>query len=142
MKNMVVQSNELKKTCCFYVSEFHLEMILMPYIREKIEQDITIISDKNLKETLDILINKVNLNEEIKQKVQNLGWEGNRKIKENSNVIIIGEKSFIENKNKEINNKNVLSVLDCYDFEKEKDNIANIIKNYNNSLNTMGITSF
>ena len=40
---MVVQNKRIEKTCCFYVSEFHLEMILVPYINEKINENITII---------------------------------------------------------------------------------------------------
>ena len=139
---MVVQNNKLEKTCCFYVSEFHLEMILIPYINKKIEEKITILTEKNLKETLNILINKVNLSEDNKQKILKLGWDGDKEIKENSNIIIIGSKKFIENKNEEIKNKNAVSVLDCYDFEKEKNDINNIVKKYKNSLNTMGITSF
>lgn len=139
---MVVQNNKIEKTCCFYVSEFHLEMILIPYINEKIEENITILTEKNLKETMNILINKVNLSEENKQKILKLGWDGDKEIKENSNIIIIGSKKFIENKNEEIKNKNAVSVLDCYDFEEEKNDINNIVKKYKNSLNTMGIISF
>ena len=33
---MVVQEETKEKNCCFYVSEFHLEMILLPYINELI----------------------------------------------------------------------------------------------------------
>ena len=41
---MVVQDERKEKLCCCYVSEFHLEMILVPYINKKIEekQEITI----------------------------------------------------------------------------------------------------
>lgn len=139
---MVVQNERKEKTCCFYVSEFHLEMILVPYINEKINEDITILTEKKLRETLEILISKMNLNEENKEKILKLGWDGEEKIKENSNIIIVGSKEFIKNKNEELENKNVLSVLDCYDFEKEKDDMENIVKQYKNSLNTLGKNTF
>jgi len=139
---MVVQNERLEKTCCFYVSEFHLEMILVPYINEKIDENITILTQKNLKETLELLTSKMNLKQEVKQKILELGWEGQEKIKENSNIIIIGSKEYIENKNEEIKNKNAISVLDCYNFEEEKENINNIIKGYKNSLNTLGKNTF
>ena len=135
---MVVQNERLEKTCCFYVSEFHLEMILVPYINEKIEENITIFTEKKLKETLEILISKMNLKEENKEKILQLGWDGDEIIKENSNVIIIGSTEYIKEKNKEIENKNAVSVLDCYDFEQEKNNINNIVINYKNVLNTLG----
>lgn len=139
---MVVQNERKEKTCCFYVSEFHLEMILVPYINEKIDENITILTEKKLRETLKILISKMNLKEENKEKILKLGWDGEEEIKENSNVIIIGSKEFIKNKNEEIKDKNVLSVLDCYDFEKEKDDMENIVKQYKNSLNTLGKNTF
>lgn len=139
---MVVQNERKEKTCCFYVSEFHLEMILVPYINEKINEDITILTEKKLRKTLEILISKINLNEENKEKILKLGWDGEEKIKENSNIIIIGSKEFIKNENEKLENKNVLSVLDCYDFDKEKDHIDNIVKQYKNTLNTLGKKPF
>ena len=139
---MVVQDERKQKTCCFYVSEFHLEMILVPYINEKIEEKITILTEKNLKETLTILISKMNLKEENKQKILELGWDGKNKVQENSNIIIIGSKKYIAQKNKEIEEINVMSILDCYDFEEEKNNINDIIPKYQNTLNTLGKNNF
>lgn len=139
---MVVQNKRLEKTCCFYVSEFHLEMILVPYINEKIEENITILTEIKLKETLEILISKMNLKQENKEKILKLGWNGENEIKENSNIIIIGSRQFIEKKNKELENRNALSVLDCYNFEEEGDNINNIVSGYENMLNTLGKNNF
>ena len=117
-------------------------MILVPYINKKIEENIKILTEKKLKETLEILISKMNLKEENKQKILQLGWDGEKIIKENSNIIIIGSKEYIKNKNEEIENKNAISVLDCYEFEEEKDNINNIVKQYKNTLNTLGKNNF
>lgn len=139
---MVVQNRRLEKTCCFYVSEFHLEMILVPYINQKIEESITILTEKKLRETLDILISKINLKEENKSKILQLGWNGEDVIRENSNVIIIGSNEYIKQKNKELENKKAVSVLDCYDFEQEKNNINDIVKKYENVLNTLGKNNF
>ena len=139
---MVVQNKRLEKTCCFYVSEFHLEMILVPYINEKIEENITILTEKNLTNTLEILISKMNLKEENKEKILNLGWDGEKEIKENSNIIVIGSREYIKKKNKELENKKTVSVLDCYDFEEEKNNMNNIIEEYEKSLNTLGKNNF
>ena len=137
---MVVQDKRQEKTCCFYVSDFHLEMILIPYINEKIDENIVIVTEKKLKETVKILISKMNLKKENKEKILNLGWDGEEKIKENSNIIIIGTKEFIKNKNNEI--KNAVSVLDCYNFEEEKLHMEDILKEYKNTLNTLGKSNF
>lgn len=139
---MVVQNKKIEKTCCFYVSEFHLEMILVPYINERIDENITIITEIELKETVQILISKMNLKEENKQKILNLGWDGDKKIKEKSNIIIIGSREYIQKKNEEIENKNAISVLDCYNFEEEKNDINNIVKQYKNTINTLGKNNF
>lgn len=138
---MVVQNKEIEKACCFYVSDFHLEMILVPYINEKIDENIIILTQKNLRETLEILISKMNIKEENKQKILQLKWEGDEP-KENSNIIIIGSKNYILEKNEEIKNINPVTVLDCYYFEEEKNNIQNIIKNYSKTLNTLGKNNF
>lgn len=141
-EKMVVQNERKEKTCCFYVSEFHLEMILVPYINQRIDEDITILTEKKLRETLEILISKMNLKKENKEKILKLGWDGEEKIKENSNIIIIGSKEFITKKNEELENKNAISVLDCYDFEEERNNINEILKDYSNTLNTLGKNTF
>jgi len=139
---MVVQNEGAEKTCCFYVSDFHLEMILIPYINEKIEEDITILTEKNLRESIQIVTSKMNINEKNKQKILQLNWEGAEKIKENSNIIIIGSKNYIEENNEQIKNSNPTSILDCYNFEDEKNNMEDIFKNYNNTLNTLGKNVF
>ena len=110
----------------------------IPYFVTSMLQNITILTQKKLNETMEILISKINLKAENKEKILNLKWDGEEEIKENSNIIIIGSKQYIENKNKEISNKNVLSILDCYAFEEEKNNINVIVKEYKNVLNTLG----
>ena len=76
MSRMLVEDKRTEKFCSFFVSEFHLEMILMPYINKKIEEKekIVILTEKNLEKTVKELISKVNLKEENKQKILNLGW--------------------------------------------------------------------
>ena len=138
---MVVQNEETEKSCCFYVSDFHLEMILVPYINKKIEENITILTEKNLKDSLEVVISKMNLKEQDKQKILQLEWGGEEKIKENSNVIIIGSNEYIQEKNREIEKSNPISIVDCYNFE-ENNQINDISNKYKNSLNTLGKISF
>lgn len=142
---MLVEDKRTEKFCSFFVSEFHLEMILMPYINKKIEEKekIVILTEKNLEKTVKELISKVNLKEENKQKILNLGWNKNKvdNIKNNSNIIIIGTKDYIERTNQNIENMNInkINVVDCYDFEEVKEEMSEIIKTHDKSLNTLGI---
>lgn len=141
---MVVQDERKERLCSFYVSEFHLEMILLPYINEKIKkgEEITILTQKELKETLKILISKMNFEEENKQKILKLNWDGDERIKENSNIVIIGSEKYIKEKNKEIESKNSISIVDCYDLEEIKDRMNKISNEYKNVLNTLGKNKF
>ena len=141
---MVVENNnKIEKLCCFYVSDFHLEMILLPYINKKIEENIIIKTERDLKNTLEILVSKMNLNRENKEKILSLGWNGkeNKRIEDQSNVIIIGNKKYIEEINTQIRQEDIkdVTVIDCYNFEETKDSMDNIMNSYRQNLNTYGI---
>ena len=135
--------NKIEKLCCFYVSDFHLEMILLPYINKKIDENIIIKTEKDLRDTVEILISKMNLSKENKDKILNLGWNRKeyKKIEDKSNVIIIGNKEYIDDINFQIKEKNIknVTVVDCYEFEDVKDKMENIIDNYSQNLNTTGL---
>lgn len=145
---MVVKDKNIEKLCSFYVSDFHLEMILVPYIIKKLEnnENVEIITEKNLEETIKILISKMNLNEENKQKILKLNWKKREinQFENESNIIIIGTEEFIEEKNKQIEKLKLkqISIVNCYEFEKIKNNINNIINNHDKSLNTLGMKAF
>lgn len=139
---MVVENNKIEKICCFYVSDFHLEMILLPYINAHINENIVIITENDFNETVGILVSKMNLKKENKEKILNLGWNGKeeKNIKDKSIIIIIGNKKYIENKNNEIKegNNGDITIIDCYNFEDIKQNMDNIINDYSKNLNTTG----
>lgn len=139
---MVVENNKIEKICCFYVSDFHLEMILVPYINAHINENIVIITENDFNETVGILVSKMNLKKENKEKILNLGWNGKKEsnIKDKSIIIIIGNKKYIENKNDEIRERNNedITIIDCYNFEDIKQNMDNIINDYSKNLNTTG----
>lgn len=138
----MVVKNEIDKLCCFYVSDFHLEMILLPYINKKMNEKIIIKTDKNLRDTIETLITKMNLSEKNKEKILKLGWniEENEKIENKSNIIIIGNKKYINDVNVQIKEKDIkdATIIDCYNFEDTKDKIENIMGEYSRSLNTTG----
>ena len=141
---MVVKNNNEEKMYSIYVSDFHLEMILVPYINKKLKnnENIIIQTEKDLKQTIEILIAKMNLKDEEKIKILNLGWEkGEKELKQNSDIIIIGTKNYIEKINKEIEKNNIYckDIVDCYNFEEIKEEINEIVCNYNKNLNTQGI---
>ncbi len=148
---MVVENKKSEKLCSFYVSDFHLEMILVPYINKKIEENerVIIATEKDLEETVKVLISKLNLKEENKEKILKLKWNKSEisqieKIKKNSNIIVIGTESYIKKTNDYIRKINIdgLNIVDCYNFNEIKDNINNIINEYDKNLNTLGTSDF
>lgn len=142
---MLIENKSIEKICSFYVSDFHLEMILMPYINKELEENKNIIikTEKNLKDTVEILVSKMNLNDANKERILNLDWnnEFNKKANNNSDVIVIGSEKYINDINSEIKNENIenVKIIDCYNFNDVKDNMNKIIEFHDKSLNTMGI---
>lgn len=141
---MVVKDKEIEKMCSFYVSEFHLEMILVPFINNKIEkkEKIIIKNEYSLENTLKILLSRINIKEENKTKILDLGWniDKDSEIENESNIIIIGSKKYIEKINSEIIRENLkdITIVDCYKIDDIGDNVTSIVNNYNTNLNTSG----
>ena len=59
-----------EKTCAFFASDYHFEMISLPYIEKELEKNkkIIILTENDLENTIKNLISKINLNEEKKKK--------------------------------------------------------------------------
>ncbi len=142
-----------EKSCAFYASDYHFEMISLPYISKSMDEnkDIIILTENNLKDTVNTLITKMNLNEEKRKKILSLDWNNNdlkkfkeisKKSKENSDMIIFikGKQNYIQNINKNIEkwvstNKHV-KIIDCYEFFEIENKIDTIAKEYGKVLGT------
>ncbi len=144
-----------EKICTFYASDYHFEMISLPYINKSIEEnkEIIILTENNLKETITTLISKMNLKEEKKEKILKINWTNDdlnkfKKIsefmkKEKEIVIFIkGNENYIKNINinidKLIKNSNKVKIIDCYNVEEIPEKLNDIMKQYKKILNTTG----
>ena len=141
---MVVKDKKIEKVYSSYVSEYHLEMILVPFINSKIEEkeNVVIETEYDMNETLNTLLSKLNLKEENKEKILRLGWnKKENNIKSKDNVIIIGNKDYIENTNRRIMQKNIedLTIVDCYKFEDICNNMSEVADKYDFNLKTNGL---
>ena len=143
---MLVENKKIEKVCSFYVSDFHLEMMLLPYITEKLNknEEVIINTQKDLLESTNLVVSRMNLKEEEKNKILSLDWNRKstvEKVKENSNIVLIGTEKYIENMNNKISDMKVnnIKIMDCYDFEEVQEKIKDIINNYDKSFNTLGI---
>ena len=144
---MITKEHEVKKYCCFYASDFHLEMILLPYIKKKIYKDkFLIFTEENLSESMKILLNRINLSSDEKDLMLNLDW--NKKEKEilreknldNYTIIINGSNDYISKINEKINeiNPKKINIIDCYSINDENVEPQRVQEKYDDILNTRG----
>ena len=63
-----------EKICTFFVSDYHFEMKSLPYISKNLEENrnIIILTENDLKNTIEELIQRTNLNTEVKEKILSL----------------------------------------------------------------------
>lgn len=135
-----------EKICSFYVSDFHLITILLPYINEKIleEKEIITILQNDVSKSIKRYLKSVkNLNIE-KERILDIGWKEIKKMKnldlENKTVIVSGEEDFVKKINDEIYKEiEDYELLNCYKIDNTED-IAKIASEYSIFLNTSGKT--
>lgn len=148
---MITKECYIKKTCLFCASDYHLEMILLPYIKERMDSsNIIIITENNLEESINVLLTKVNLDEKDKEKIKSLNWkktddfkieEINNMKDKNINIIINGSSNYIESVNKKIKEvlRRDIEIVDCIHVLDSDIEITEISKKYEKILNTQKI---
>ena len=156
MKNT---NENIEKICNFYVSDTHFAVMILPFVNKEIDYNkkiIPIFEDNNV-ENVKQLTKQFDLSN--KQEILNINWKKSdknslvksleEKLKSDSeNIIIVnGTDSYIKYVNNEINSlintqqlsDKKLKVIDCYELEKNKNKLGDIVKNYNEILDTSGI---
>ena len=138
----------IQKLCCFYASDWHLTVMLLPYINNKIDKNSSIYMkcENSIEEKMIILLNKLDIKN--KRNIMNINW--NNQIQEDDDnknekiFIISGSEDYISNTNKTIeqyyNKKNIkVKIINCYEIL-EKNNLSEIIQKngYTKILNTNG----
>lgn len=144
-----------EKTCAFYASDYHFEMISLPYINKKLDEskEVIVLTENNLKETIKTLVSKINLNEDKKVDILKIDWVNNdlnkfKKINEDIKskkdmvIFVKGKENYIKNINENIEkwtekSKNV-EIIDCYDMEEISQDMDNIMDQYKFTLKTTG----
>ena len=143
---------KINKMCSFYVNDWHLTVMMLPYINGKLQENekVTIISEENLLNNINTILERTNIKEEYKKQIQTIGWEKTspkeikNKIQEQengNNIIIIGKEDYIENTNQIIVTKvktGEVNVIDCYEVMEFNNNMENILKNHEKIINTSG----
>ena len=78
---MEILKNNIEKLCSFYVSDWHLVTMLLPYINKQINEKANIITilENDIEENIKTLIKRLNLKNE--EKILNLNWKKTNGIK-------------------------------------------------------------
>ena len=155
---MVYTNDNIKKICNFYVSDWHLAVMLLPYINKEINKGtkITTVFQNNMRNNIETLVRKLNLKNE--KEILQIDWTTKnnsileRYVKENlsggeENLFIInGDKEYVEKSNEKVieyigknkTKKNFIKIVDCYEVEQNEEKMYNIIKMHDCVLNTSG----
>lgn len=152
---MVKENKSQEKLCLFFASDYHFEMISLPYINKNLKKDnnVIIMTENDLNGTVDKLLSRVNLTKEEKDRITKIDWKNNdvskfKKIKnanENGRETIIfvkGKENYIDSVNKNIGNwinDAEIKVIDCYDINEVYEDVSSIAKKYNKVLSTSGV---
>ena len=72
---MITKELKAKKYCCFYASDFHLEMILLPYLKDNLRKtNISILTQDSLSVSIKQVLDRTNFSEVEKEDIINLNW--------------------------------------------------------------------
>ena len=153
----------IEKICSFYVSDWHLVTMLLPYVNKEINEKANIITvlEKDIEENIVTLIDRLNLKN--REKILKINWkksngikysEIKNKIKEEVkedklNIIFItGNKNYMDITNKNIekflqeNSKKYkeinIKIINCFEVGDFNTNIIDILSEHTKILNTSG----
>lgn len=151
------QKNKISKLCSFYVSDWHLITMLLPYINKKINEEVEIatVLEKDIQNNVKTLVEKLNLKNS--EKILKINWKNKSKsiediigdiITKEVLIIVNGSKEFIDNSNEEISNylelnkekfeNTSIKIVDCYEIVEFNGSIVEILDNHDKILNTSG----
>ncbi len=149
---MLEKNKSKEKSCLFFTSDYHFEMITLPYIAEKIrgKNKVVVITENNLEKTVNTLLSNLILKEDEKEKILEINWknEDSKKLKEineyanqeiPTTIFVKGDENYIKQINSNLQNSlnnNVVNVIDCYDLNNLQENIQQISIKYDNVLTT------
>ena len=151
MKGRFYMALSKENSCAFYASDYHLEMIMLPYINENFKNNkkVYVFTQNNMEVTVNHLVENVILDENKKKKILNINWKNedenkyNSLINEDRNTVIFvkGDQEYINKVNKNLNqikNYKDIEIIDCYSIEEVDSNANKIREKYNNVLLTNG----
>lgn len=154
------------KICSFYVSDWHLTAMLLPYVEETVEKQehLNTILEKNISYNMKEILNRIKISERKKEEIIKVGWENKEltkygdikkymekwlKNQREITIIIEGKKEKIEYINKSIEKwfkksekklqRKQIKIINCYEVTEFNQSLNEILDGHDKILNTSGI---
>ena len=154
------------KVCSFYVSDWHLTAMLLPFIEEAKNQGehINTILEKNISYNMREILSRMNMTDRKREEIIKIGWENKdlikygeikkymeKVVKSNNKIIVIveGKKERVDYIGKSIERwmkraedklkKKEIKIIDCYEVSEFNKDLDEILNSHDKILNTSGI---
>lgn len=154
-----------RRVCSFYVSDWHLITMLLPYISKQVDQKVNVqtILENSIQQNIQTLLSKLQIDNE--EKILQINWNSKNLLKYKSLenymdkvteeqkqllLIVTGTKEYISNINSNIDkyvqthqkllqSKNSkIKVINCYEVMQFNDNMEEVLNKHDRVLNTSG----
>lgn len=154
---MEERKKSMELLCSFYVSDWHIVTMILPYINTQINNGVKVatILEKDLENKMFELLEKLNLKN--KEKMKQIDWKIKNgykyetiqqvlleKTQQQQLILVCGSKDFLEKTNQNIQkwyqNQKVakIKVVNCYEVTEFNCHIQEILDYHDKILNTSG----
>jgi len=154
---MNLHAKRIEKICNFYVSDWHMAVMILPYISQEINsgKKVATIFENTIKENIEILLEKLNLKNE--QEIKHINWDSKPQLtieeikeivqgeKQEIVIIINGSEMYMKDCGRKIeqycNTQNIqkkIKIVNCFEMTSIDGNISQVLENHSKILNTKG----
>jgi len=147
----------IESLCSFYVSDWHMVTMLLPYINAQVNENIKIatIFEKEIETKLIELLEKLNLKN--KEEIKKINWKIkngykyeevskilSEQLREKQIILISGTKDFLDKTNQNIQKwyskqkEAKIKIINCYEVTDFNYNLKEILDSHDRILNTSG----
>lgn len=138
---------KIENLCNFYASKYHLSIILLEYLKRNSTKKTQIVTfmQEDIRSEIQDLNEKykynINLNKENFQRINNI-YEIEPNITKDMIFIVQGNMGYMKEANEYIidlvDKKANIKIINCYDFEKQKKDMKELINQNDKILYTTG----
>lgn len=154
---MNLHTKRIEKVCNFYVSDWHMAVMILPFVSQEINsgKKVATIFENTIKENIETLLEKLNLKNE--QEIKNINWDSIPELQkkeieeilqdETQDIVIVisGSEMYIKDCDKKIEQyykeshmNQQVKIVNCFEMTSIDGNISKVLHEHNKILNTKG----